>query len=35
MGVFWIFDKIEENRYFSEAFHLKTTQDLKSQKMTH
>ena len=23
MGVFWIFDKIEENRYFSEAFHLK------------
>ena len=23
MGVFWIFDKIEENRYFPEAFHLK------------
>ena len=23
MGVFWIFDKIEENRYFSQAFHLK------------
>ena len=22
MGVFWIFDKIEENRYFSEPFQL-------------
>ena len=23
MGVFWILDKTEENRYFSQAFHLK------------
>ena len=29
MGVFWIFDKIEENRYFSQAFHHETIEMLR------